>query len=798
MKTKTFIGSCVLFLFLLATLVNAQTSPPELIFYQGIARDASGNPLVNQPIGIQLKIHQGAFNGPVVFTETHAVTTNSLGLFSLQIGSTNSTAFQLILWNNGPYFLEVLMDPNGGSAYTSIGTQQLLSVPYALYSKSSYSSAIAFGSYTTQNAPPISISSNTSATSTTLTLTQGSNTSSVQIDFPAPPSPSISITSASPSIVSVFPPSGNAFTISATPPSFTSSNGITNITGTYPNYTVTTTPSLSISGYTLSISGGNTVTLPTPTIIGQGIASITPVSGNSFTIDVPSPTLNIIQSTPGQATFSLSQGTSSTSQTLTFPPSSVTLYGSGIASVSPNGSPSSTFTVNVPSPTLSANSLPTGVTTITINQGSATNTTSFNILPAIQNNAWGVNGNTVTSSNYLGTNNSADLIFKTNNTERMRISPTGEVGIWSNASPGQLLDIGPSTHALTTRITNILSNGIALYINNTHTANTNPVFHSKHSNSSGTNALFEGGKVGVGPFGFSPQAYLHVQRPSIGSIPSFQIGNNNQPFREWIFDVDGTANLKIKNENTSSPYLCLNPDSTGIIGVNTYSSIGFADFVVSYNSSHSTGYAGMYVNAANAGKPFYGYAQGNNPIAWTYIDGSDGNKWKLYYGGDRITVTPSGVVGIGTNTPTAQLHIATTFTDALQIDNGHIKATGSVVTASILTNSCSSCSTFVPINPSSFTVIGNDVRGVLSLSAFTLNPNNFYENNFKVDFAKSYTNSPHIILTVSGDIPPSLSIIAYVTEVNSSYFKIRIRTYMGGLMSSVTISDLKIYYFVIE
>lgn len=177
MKTKTFIGSCVLFLFLLATLVNAQTSPPELIFYQGIARDASGNPLVNQPIGIQLKIHQGAFNGPVVFTETHAVTTNSLGLFSLQIGSTNSTAFQLILWNNGPYFLEVLMDPNGGSAYTSIGTQQLLSVPYALYSKSSYSSAIAFGSYTTQNAPPISISSNTSATSTTLTLTQGSNTS---------------------------------------------------------------------------------------------------------------------------------------------------------------------------------------------------------------------------------------------------------------------------------------------------------------------------------------------------------------------------------------------------------------------------------------------------------------------------------------------------------------------------------------------------------------------------------------------------------------------------------------------
>jgi len=479
MKTKIFIGSCVLFLW--TTLVNAQTSPPELISYQGIARDASGKPLVNQFIGIQLKIRQGAANGMVFFTETHTVTTNSLGLFSLQIGSNNPSEFQSISWNNGPYFLEVLMDPNGGSSYTSIGTQQLLSVPYALYSKKSKFADTALYA------------------------------------------PSGSITINSSGIVSVSPSSGNAFTISATPPSFTSSDGITNITGDYPNYVVTTaTPTLSILGNSLSISGGNTVILPTPTIIGQGIASITSPSVNSFTIDVPSPTLNIIQS-PGQATISLLQGTSSTSTILTFPTSSVTLYGSGIASVSPNGSPSSTFTVNVPTQTLtltgngntipysitsthggtvtlpspiisinpphlisnstgsynigitiqsptilpstpsstniisvssnsanltytltvppatlSASSSTTGITTITINQGSAFDTATFNILPAIQNNAWGVNGNTVTSSNYLGTNNSADLIFKTNNTERMRISSTGAVGIGTNTPTAQL------------------------------------------------------------------------------------------------------------------------------------------------------------------------------------------------------------------------------------------------------------------------------------------------------------------------------------------------------------------------
>ena len=43
--------------------------------------------------------------------------------------------------------------------------------------------------------------------------------------------------------------------------------------------------------------------------------------------------------------------------------------------------------------------------------------------------------------------------------------------------------------------------------------------------------------------------------------------------------------------------------------------------------------------------------------AWTYLDGSDGNKWKLYNGGDWLTVTPSGLVGINTTTPNGQLDV---------------------------------------------------------------------------------------------------------------------------------------------
>ncbi|NQX99504.1 MAG: hypothetical protein HRT73_16745, partial [Flavobacteriales bacterium] len=55
-------------------------------------------------------------------------------------GSLVSGAFSTINWANGPFFLEVEFDPTGGSAYTSMGTSQLLSVPYALYAKTSGSS----------------------------------------------------------------------------------------------------------------------------------------------------------------------------------------------------------------------------------------------------------------------------------------------------------------------------------------------------------------------------------------------------------------------------------------------------------------------------------------------------------------------------------------------------------------------------------------------------------------------------------------------------------------------------------
>ncbi|MBO9633998.1 MAG: hypothetical protein J7578_12860 [Chitinophagaceae bacterium] len=126
-------------LFLIATSGFAQA--PGLINYQGVARNAVGNVLANTKITLRLSIHDNSAAGPVVYTETRALTTNSLGLFNVQMGSAGATNVSGTIlgvnWATGTKYIQVEIDPAGGAAFTSIGSAQLASVPYALTAGSS-------------------------------------------------------------------------------------------------------------------------------------------------------------------------------------------------------------------------------------------------------------------------------------------------------------------------------------------------------------------------------------------------------------------------------------------------------------------------------------------------------------------------------------------------------------------------------------------------------------------------------------------------------------------------------------
>jgi hypothetical protein len=126
-------------LLLLVLLINttsifAQT--PHGINYQTVVRDTSGNLLASQAVGTQFILHQTTASGIGVYTETWSSTTSTNGLLNFVFGTgTTTDDFSAIDWSVGPYFLETLIDVTGGTTYISLGTSQLMSVPYALYAK---------------------------------------------------------------------------------------------------------------------------------------------------------------------------------------------------------------------------------------------------------------------------------------------------------------------------------------------------------------------------------------------------------------------------------------------------------------------------------------------------------------------------------------------------------------------------------------------------------------------------------------------------------------------------------------
>jgi hypothetical protein len=133
MKKSISVIVCV-FVF---TCVMAQM--PNKMSYQAVVRNAGNQLVVNQNVGMRISILQGSISGTAVFVETHSPLTNLNGLVTLEVGGGNPVTgtFATINWANGPYFIKTETDPLGGSTYTISGTSQLLSVPYAMHSKTS-------------------------------------------------------------------------------------------------------------------------------------------------------------------------------------------------------------------------------------------------------------------------------------------------------------------------------------------------------------------------------------------------------------------------------------------------------------------------------------------------------------------------------------------------------------------------------------------------------------------------------------------------------------------------------------
>ena len=134
---------CVAFLSIKG-ISYAQSGAPNGINYQAVIRDNLGTLVANSPVAIRINIRQNSASGIVIFSEKHLVTTTQYGLVNFVIGAGTYLGlggpFASINWGNGPYFLDLGVAFSGlpnPTTYMAYGTQQMMSVPFALYAKSS-------------------------------------------------------------------------------------------------------------------------------------------------------------------------------------------------------------------------------------------------------------------------------------------------------------------------------------------------------------------------------------------------------------------------------------------------------------------------------------------------------------------------------------------------------------------------------------------------------------------------------------------------------------------------------------
>ncbi|MBL7773186.1 MAG: tail fiber protein [Chitinophagaceae bacterium] len=133
---KNIFKLILLTLHILCCVQQSQAQTPPKFNFQAVLRDANGNALSNQQItnGVIVKIYDNvAGAGSVYYQEDfNPVTTNLYGVINLQIGTNPGFGNLATLnWATKSFYIDIWM--NGSSIYNGTNLSQLVSVPYALH-----------------------------------------------------------------------------------------------------------------------------------------------------------------------------------------------------------------------------------------------------------------------------------------------------------------------------------------------------------------------------------------------------------------------------------------------------------------------------------------------------------------------------------------------------------------------------------------------------------------------------------------------------------------------------------------
>lgn len=671
--------------------MHAQT--PDLINYQGVIRDGAGLPLVNRNVSVQFQIRQGNPAGNPVYTETQSASTNMLGLFSTQIGRNDPAGLAQVNWMNGPFFLAVSVDTAAGSDFMELGTQMLGSTPYAFNARSaehvatSYTNnvlSIAGNSYTLsagdQTVTIQTTGSNVQVTGTypsftlnsTATLTHNDGQLSISDGNTVDIVPTVTIQN---NILRVGP-STNTVALPAVQNTSLTGAGITTVSGSFPNYTIDTSPAVitgsgatqvnaAFPSYTIftptvavTATGASTIggTYPnyvvntaTPDIQGSGATS---VSGGfpNYVINTPTPAFTSAGITTITGTYP--------NYVVTTPSAAIT--GSGMVQVSTG--PGLTYAIHVP--TLSYNNVTGAI-------ASGTNVTDITPLVTYTNNILtiGPSNNSVSISGSPWTQGGSTVSL---------VTGASNVGIGTTTPSARLeIDAGAGSTALKLQnARDIIGSAFPLEINaNTggQTYGTNTYGRILRLNNTTQSRAYDLGIGATGNFfitagnNYSPHHFVmngsgfvglgtdnpteHLQVESPGNTQLSVISASNATSELW-FGYPGfhyLGGIIYNNNNNSFNVLTNNTpnrlfiDANGQVALGT-TSVGGFNFNI-YGSGNNSS-----MRFFHNGTTGLGFVISNNNSGTSILSYEN---TPMYFGNDGInlmSLQTNGELRIGTNT----------------------------------------------------------------------------------------------------------------------------------------------------
>lgn len=686
----------LLFTLLIGITSLAYSQAPQKISYQGVARNASGTVLANQPIGIKFDIHQGSASGAIVFTETHTgVSTNGFGLFTTYIGSISNLS--VINWATNSYFIEVSIDPNTGT-FSSLGSQQLMSVPYALNAGSAPAPAVSF----TNNILSVGGNTTTIPAGTTYTGGTGINVAGSTIINTAPDQ-TITITPAgSASVTGTYP---NFIISTPIVQTYTAGNGIDiSAAGVISNTLTPVTPTLSVTGNSISINPGNTQALPNYSLTqsganidltqnGTSIATVTLTAATSTSLSAGSSNIILNQSgnaytiTPVTPTFTNSGPTTISGSFPNYTVNSVaspttTLVQGNNVSLNQSGS---TYTVSVPSPSFATNG-PTSISgsypNYTVNSTASPSTslvagnTNIQLLP-------GTNSYTLNAYTYSLTNNSNTLTLTNGaplgytSTVVVPVGPTYTAGPGISISSGTIINTSPG---ITPTITGT-GNAFVGTSGNSYTVNVPTQTLTVTGNSVITSNL--GGSATISPAsltytsasntlkltdGLSSNTYTLNNYSAgtgiaiSGSAPNFVITNTAVISSPTITGTGIASVTTVGNTYTVNVPAPTYTPANGVLGFGTNTIVVTPTLSLtgstltsgaSTNSVNLSGFNGIYGGSGAIQTGSTTVTVGTNTL--TFLSGTTANKPIANFFGGGITGTHLAVGHIGANSATIKL-----------------------------------------------------------------------------------------------------------------------------------------------